>query len=193
MTLRVVALAQVPARPWKNGGGLTHDLLAWPDTEDWACRISVAEVVRSGPFSPYPGVERWFAVVQGAGVRLRFGDDELRVTSDSQPLRFDGAMAPDCELIGGDTLDLNLMLRQGRGRGRVERALPAERWQDAAPLRAVYSARAAELFVAGRHVATLPAHALALTTKASGEEWSLGDGAGAPRAWWLSFQPAAKA
>src|SRR5258706_8972671 len=51
--------------PWRNGGGLTRELLAWPDRSDWIVRISVAEILASGPFSEFPGVDRWFAVLHG--------------------------------------------------------------------------------------------------------------------------------
>jgi environmental stress-induced protein Ves len=36
-------------------------------------RISVAEITRDGPFSAFAGVQRWFAVLEGAGVMLRAG------------------------------------------------------------------------------------------------------------------------
>jgi environmental stress-induced protein Ves len=41
--------------PWKNGGGVTRELLAWPGGGDWQVRISVAEIEADGPFSSFPG------------------------------------------------------------------------------------------------------------------------------------------
>ena len=70
MNWRSVSLASVPPQPWKNGGGTTRELLAWPTGADWRVRLSVAEVVADGPFSRFEGVQRWFAVLGGAGVRL---------------------------------------------------------------------------------------------------------------------------
>lgn len=67
----MVGLDAVASTPWRNGGGATRELLAWPDPRDWAIRLSVAEVERDGPFSQFPGVRRWFAVLSGGGVRLR--------------------------------------------------------------------------------------------------------------------------
>lgn len=193
MTVRIVRLEDCPPKPWKNGGGLTHDLLAWPAPEDWQCRLSVAEVARAGPFSAYPGVQRWFAVVQGAGVRLAFGPREQRLTVESEPLVFDGGQPPGCELLGGPTLDLNLMVQQARGSGHVERALPGRPWASAAPLRGLFSARPAELVADGRLVATLPAMSLAWSETAAGRAWTLAQpaaGGGSALAWWWSFTPA---
>ena len=189
MTLAIVCHDDMAPQPWKNGGGLTRDLLAWPDAAAWQLRISVAEVARGGPFSAYPGVQRWFAVVQGAGVLLQFKDGARKLNSESEPLCFDGADAPGCELVAGATLDLNLMAQQQAGSAQMARALPGVAWVDQAPLRALFTARPAELIVDGRLVATLPAMALAWTGTASGRTWQLGDAGHAPLAWWLSFTP----
>jgi uncharacterized protein len=51
--MRVIELAQVEPRPWRNGGGVTRELLAWPGGDDWALRLSVAEIERDGPFSAF--------------------------------------------------------------------------------------------------------------------------------------------
>jgi environmental stress-induced protein Ves len=103
----------VPPAPWHNGGGVTRELLARPQGRDWSVRLSVAEVARNGPFSRLPGVRRWFAVLSGAGVRLRVDGVVHGLTSQTPPLQFDGAAQSDCELLGGATRDFNLMLRQG--------------------------------------------------------------------------------
>ena len=63
-----------------------------------------------GPFSAYPGVERWFAVLKGAGVELVVDGASHVLTRTSAPLRFDGAARTTCRLLDGPTRDLNLML-----------------------------------------------------------------------------------
>ena len=66
------------------------------EPDDWNVRLSVADIDADGPFSALPGVVRWFAVVQGAGVELDFREpDARRITRTDPPLRFDGAAAPD--------------------------------------------------------------------------------------------------
>jgi len=111
--------------PWKNGGGVTRELLRLPaeaGDADWALRISVADIAADGPFSPFEGVTRWFAVLSGDGVELRFAQRALTVRAGDPPLRFDGADAPDCTLVAGATRDLNVMVRRARADVRVTRA-----------------------------------------------------------------------
>ena len=111
----IVNAEQVMPQPWRNGGGRTRELLARPAGAAWTVRVSLADIESDGPFSAFDGVERWFAVVQGAGVRLRFDVSERRVRAGDAPIRFDGAQAPGCTLIDGPTRDLNLMVRGGVG------------------------------------------------------------------------------
>ena len=103
-------------QPWRNGGGTTRELLAWPSSADWRVRVSVAEIACDAPFSAFPGVERWLAVLEGAGVELRIDDVAYRQGGAAPPLRFAGDAATRCRLLDGPTLDLNLMLRGTRGR-----------------------------------------------------------------------------
>jgi environmental stress-induced protein Ves len=114
--MRVIRADDVAAAPWKNGGGVTRELIASPAGSDWRVRLSVAEIERDGPFSAYPGVQRWFVVLKGAGVELDVAGVTHHITRDSHPLCFDGAAAPACRLIDGPTRDLNLMLRGATGR-----------------------------------------------------------------------------
>jgi environmental stress-induced protein Ves len=116
MSWQTVYLDRVAAAPWRNGGGVTRELLAWPSAADWTVRLSVADVERDGPFSAYPGVQRWFAVLSGQGVRLRLPGETHELDAASDPFQFDGAVPVDCELLGGATRDFNLMVRGGRGR-----------------------------------------------------------------------------
>jgi hypothetical protein len=126
----------VLATPWRNGGGRTRELFAWPPGPDWQLRVSLADIDADGPFSAFPGVQRYFAVLQGAGVQLTLAGQAQRLTSGDDALAFDGALAPGCELLAGPTRDLNLMLRGLAGEmHRTERPL-SPRW----PWRAVFCA-----------------------------------------------------
>ena len=122
MTWQSSRLSDAVASPWRNGGGVTRELVAWPaGAADWTCRISVAEVAGSGPFSRFDGVQRWFAVLSGNGVSLRLRGAEHRLTAASAPLEFDGEAAVDCRLLDGPTQDLNLMVRRDRAGARMQR------------------------------------------------------------------------
>jgi len=121
MSWNIVQLAHIPATPWRNGGGVTRELAMWPDAGDWAWRMSVADVDQSGPFSKFEGIERWFAVLEGAGVQLAVAGVPHRMTAADAPLFFDGGAVTDCELIDGKTRDFNLMVRRGPKPSRMLR------------------------------------------------------------------------
>ena len=119
----LVDVASVVPVPWKNGGGVTRELLRLPaQGDDWTLRISVADIDADGPFSPFPGIARWFAVLTGAGVRLRWPARALHVHAGDPPLHFDGADAPDCTLFDGPTRDLNVMVRRRDATAEVSAA-----------------------------------------------------------------------
>lgn len=66
----MIGVDRVEPQPWRNGGGTTRELLAWPrGAAEWQLRISVADITRDGAFSRFDGIDRGFAVVDGAGVR----------------------------------------------------------------------------------------------------------------------------
>lgn len=111
MSWNTVHLGDTAPMPWKNGGGVTRELLAWPDAGGWQVRVSVAEVAKDGPFSRYEGVQRWFAVLHGAGVRLVIDGQAHELTPASEPLAFGGEAPVQCSLLGGATEDFNLMTR----------------------------------------------------------------------------------
>ncbi len=50
----LISAMDKPLQPWRNGGGFTRQLLAWPDDENWLLRISMANVSQDGPFSAWP-------------------------------------------------------------------------------------------------------------------------------------------
>jgi environmental stress-induced protein Ves len=119
MSWVLVHAAQVAAQAWRNGGGVTRELLTWPSGSEWTVRISLADVEQNGPFSAFPGIARWFAVLSGAGVRLTVDGVDHVLDAGAAPLPFDGGATAHCVLLGGPTRDLNLMVR-GRA-GRMER------------------------------------------------------------------------
>jgi len=121
--MRLLRAGDRVAQPWKNGGGVTREVAAWPesagfDTFDW--RVSIAEVAAAGPFSHFGGIDRTLAVLQGR-MRLTFPERVLELDSASAPLAFPGEAPCEGEPLGGAVTDLNLMVRRGKARGRMER------------------------------------------------------------------------
>ncbi|WP_348754744.1 HutD family protein [uncultured Aquincola sp.] len=139
MSIQLIDLFRQPPEPWRNGGGHTRELLRRPGAPgaDWALRISVADIDRDGDFSAFPGVQRWFAVLEGAGVELTLPAGRQRLTAASPPLAFDGAEAPGCRLLAGPTRDLNLMVQHGRGTMRPVQ--PGVEWSEPFEARGLFS------------------------------------------------------
>jgi environmental stress-induced protein Ves len=189
MTLQVQRCDQVEPQAWRNGGGRTRELLAWPHAQGWQLRISVADIERDGPFSAYPGVERWFAVVEGAGVRLQLPGGARTVGTDSAALHFRGEDAPGCALLDGPTRDLNLMVRRGQGRATMQRAEPGVDFHARAALRALFCADAVTLQVDGSDARVLAPFTLLWRAGGGHGPWRLHSELARPRAWWMSFQP----
>jgi uncharacterized protein len=181
-----VALADCAEQPWRNGGGSTRELLAWPSQNDWQLRLSVARIERDGPFSAYPRVQRWFVVLQGAGVRLHLPHGVHTAAPGSNVLAFDGASAPHCTLIDGPTLDLNLMLQGGTG--ALLAAQPGQAWASPSLLRGVFVFSPAQLHRPGSTL-PLPARTLAWCDDSHIEPWTVQAEHDPLQAWWLHFQP----
>ncbi|MBN3805340.1 HutD family protein [Paraburkholderia sp. Ac-20336] len=125
--------ADLVAAPWKNGGGMTREVAAFPSRSsgqreapgDFVWRVSVAEVAPAGPFSRFEGVDRTLVLLSGAGMLLDELDDAEVVKSHAlkQPLdvaRFDGEARIEARLIDGATRDFNLMVRRDLALGVLD-------------------------------------------------------------------------
>lgn len=114
--MRIIRAAEHRVVPWKNGGGLTREVLVEPDPADPAqflWRISIATVAQAGPFSRFPGIDRGIAVLAGAGMRLDVDGEAVTLLRGGEPFRFSGDAEVRSELIAGETIDLNVMTRRG--------------------------------------------------------------------------------
>ena len=174
-----IRTADVAPQPWRNGGGATRELLARPAGEAWRVRVSVADVVADGPFSRFPDVARWFAVIDGAGVVLAVDGVEHRCVEGGEPLAFAGDADTRSRLIDGPTRDLNLMLRGVAGAMRS--VVPGEAFRPQARECGLYATVAGEVRTSpSSSDASMPPHALRWWPAAP--ESLVFDGAG----WWLS-------
>ncbi|MBC8745742.1 MULTISPECIES: HutD/Ves family protein [Paraburkholderia] len=125
--------AELVAAPWKNGGGVTREVAAFPSpgggqraaSNDFMWRVSVADVAQAGPFSRFDGVDRTLVLLCGAGMLLDELGDAGVVNTHAlrQPLdiaRFDGEARIDARLVDGATRDFNLMVRRDVAQGQME-------------------------------------------------------------------------
>lgn len=109
--------ATARAMPWKNGGGSTVELAISPadaGLEDFAWRISTAQVAVDGAFSSFPGIDRSLAVLAGNGVCLQRADGQREMLLSGGAIAvFGGEEAISAQLLDGPITDLNLMTRRG--------------------------------------------------------------------------------
>ncbi|MEV6684750.1 HutD family protein [Streptomyces sp. NPDC051130] len=113
--VRVLRAAGRPAAPWKNGGGVTREIAAWPEgagMEDFLWRASLADVSADGPFSAFPGVDRTLTLAEGAGMDLTIGGVRRVVDERFAPQRFPGDRPTQCRLLGGPVVNFNVMYRR---------------------------------------------------------------------------------
>ncbi|MFJ8136331.1 HutD family protein [Streptomyces sp. NPDC096013] len=114
--IRVLPASARTAVPWKNGGGVTREIAAWPEgagMADFVCRVSLAEVAADGPFSAFPDVDRTLTVVEGAGMDLTVDGARRLVDTRYAPRDFRGDVPTDCVLLDGPVVNLNVMWRKG--------------------------------------------------------------------------------
>lgn len=184
----IIHADDMPPQPWRNGGGQTRELLAWPAGADWQVRISRADIEADGPFSAFPDVQRWFVVLQGAGVALHFADGQKLLHPGDAPFEFDGAAAPLCKLLDGPTQDLNLMVRKGQG--RMQAVTAGKSWTTAHAAQGLYTS-VAGVWSNGAQSLALAAHTLLWNHGDNSALWTFTPETHTrqPQAWWIAFTP----
>jgi environmental stress-induced protein Ves len=111
--------------PWKNGGGITTEVLVLPpgatlDTFD--VRVSFARIETDGPFSRFVGVDRTLVLLAGAGLTLAMSDDAVvRLDKESRPFAFTGGDSCVATLEDGPVEDVNVMTRRAALRHHAHR------------------------------------------------------------------------
>lgn len=191
---RHVRVDAVAGTPWRNGGGLTRELLALPDADAWQLRISVADIARDGPFSAFPGVQRWLTLLAGEGVALDLAGRRHTLRPGDAPLAFDGAAAPGCRLLAGPVRDLNLMCRGGAGGMHAVSAGAV--WRPPAGAKAGLFARVAGRWHVGQQSVGVCADSLLWFDEPPSGDWrfeALATPAATPMptGWWLHHRPTA--
>ncbi|MGH7186208.1 MAG: HutD/Ves family protein, partial [Pseudomonadota bacterium] len=121
MTGRPLRPKDYQVMPWKNGGGVTTEIWkAVSPAGEMLWRLSIADVGRDSPFSPFPGIDRTIMVIEGNGMELTvegFGTRQL--DRPFEPFAFSGDAKTTCRLIDGPIRDFNLMVMRGFGEGTL--------------------------------------------------------------------------
>lgn len=96
--------------PWKNGGGVTHEIARQDRGGRMVWRLSIAEVDRDGAFSLFEGMERILTVIAGPGMDLvEVGSGETRAALLDRPIHFSGDSRIEGRLPHGPCRDFNLI------------------------------------------------------------------------------------
>ncbi len=122
MAIRYFPQSEFVSMPWKNGGGITREILRFPEgSVDWQWRLSIADIAADGPFSAFPGCERSLTLLEGAGMSLQFADRRCDLRPPYAACDFAGEETPDCVLHDGPTTDFNAIWRRDAVSIHVER------------------------------------------------------------------------
>lgn len=94
--MQVIRFAQLEAKAWRNGGGVTREIARLPEAaaittdtsrsgDSWAWRVSIADVTTASNFSRFHGMERVLTVIEGDQMVLKgtAGNKALKSTSPS--------------------------------------------------------------------------------------------------------------
>ncbi len=114
MHARLLKPSDYRAMPWKNGGGITTELLIEPEgatlESGFQWRLSMADVRTDGPFSAFPGCERTLMLVKGKGLELDFnGNGRKRLETPYEPVMFPGEWHASGHLLDGPCRDFNVI------------------------------------------------------------------------------------
>ena len=105
------------AMPWKNGGGVTREIVCQPmgsGISDFDWRVSIAHIASDGPFSAFPGVDRIITLLSGGGVHLKSKDHDVNhlLNEPLLPFAFKGETNINASLLDEDCHDFNVMTRR---------------------------------------------------------------------------------
>ncbi|MDP3254376.1 MAG: HutD family protein [Bosea sp. (in: a-proteobacteria)] len=105
------------SKPWKNGGGVTHDIAdataPGADPSGWegmVWRLGRTAIVQPGPFSDLTGYERLQAVIVGSGLVLEGASGEIDLRRPFVPVRYDGGRPLVSRLENGPVEVVNLIV-----------------------------------------------------------------------------------
>lgn len=106
-------LEEIPAEPWRNGGGITRTIAADVAGGDFIWRVSATDIEQSGAFSVFPGIDRTAMLLTGHGVSLHGEATELSFQRTGDLAQFAGEAVMQATLDSGPVRLWNVMTRRG--------------------------------------------------------------------------------
>ncbi len=123
MIIRAAALVPVP---WRNGHGITRDIVTRHDASGLLWQVSIADLDRDAPFSDWGGYSRVFTPLEGA-VALAIGAAPFRDCTLLVPVPFDGGAPTRCRFTQPARAFNAIMRKPGTVRVIVQRLAPGDR------------------------------------------------------------------
>lgn len=124
MAVRQFEITELTRRLWKNGAGLTREIISYPpgaswDDFDW--RVSIADIHASGLFSCFSGCDRVITLLEGSGMLLEQRELGLKheLVHLYRPWRFCGDKVTHCNLKGDSCTDFNVITRKTKRQAEV--------------------------------------------------------------------------
>jgi len=117
----LLSTAHYKSLPWKNGRGVTVELMILPKGANFASgtfsfRVSCASVQENGPFSQFPEHNRVLVVVHGNGLKISHDQGKSFIeVKPLEPYMFDGEWDTRCELVDGPIKDFNVFYKKNSG------------------------------------------------------------------------------
>ncbi|GJL80602.1 MAG: hypothetical protein DHS20C01_02360 [marine bacterium B5-7] len=110
--IKIVTPQNYVSMPWRNGLGQTCELLKenLPDDNEYAWRLSMADVTTDGEFSNFDGYDRTLLLLVGKGITLEFEHSKRCDLGRSlQSVQFKGDERTIATLHDGPIRDFNVM------------------------------------------------------------------------------------
>jgi environmental stress-induced protein Ves len=119
MPLTLWSTDDYTAMPWRNGLGNTTELAREDAASGFLWRLSRADVTADGPFSDFPGIDRFLLLLSGAGLKLTFANREAVLDAPYASAEFAGDEPVFCRLINGPCQDFNIMVNRARASAKI--------------------------------------------------------------------------
>ncbi len=119
--MKIIRRSEFKSVPWKNHGGVTHEIAKHENDRNIRWHLSIAEVTQNGPFSLFEGLHRSLTVITGAGMDLHGASGNLVHDAPLlQPITFSGSDVLIGVLRNGPCQDFNLIFDPKIFEGRVD-------------------------------------------------------------------------
>lgn len=120
--LKIISPENFKTMPWRNGKGNTVELIKenLPEGDDFAWRLSMADVTTDGDFSNFSGYDRTLLLLEGKGITLDCGKGlQYKLTEKLQAAQFKGEDPTYASLHEAPIKDFNIMTHRNFCRAEV--------------------------------------------------------------------------